>query len=578
MKTIRPLHIIVLVLLLNLTSAAYAGKYALVIGNGAYKGDASLPTPVNDADEMASTLQSLGFSVKKGTDLVQQEMEKAIHDFGSRLSTGDIALFYFSGHGSEVDGINYLIPIGISTGMIKYRAVPLDIVLDKMKEAGSRVNIVILDACRNNPFKGAKGSGKGLASVTGGKGTFIAYATAPGSVAGVGSGSTSIYTKYLVNAIKTPGLKIEDVFKKVRESVLSETSDQQNPWESSSLTGKDFYFADSGSTTIVTPTKESKLNVIADVSGAEVWINGNKQGVLPKTFTLSESGTYQIKVTASGYKLYQATKKIEIGKEYDVSVHLEKERDESETVRVVTPPGDKTITNSLGMKFVKIPAGSFTMGSPSSEPDRDSDETQHRVTISNSFYMQTTEVTQGQWKAVMGSNPSKFSDCGNECPVEMVSWDDVQEFIKSLNRKGEGTYRLPTEAEWEYAARAGTTTPFSFGSCLSTDQANYNGNYPLEGCSKGTYRQKPVSVGSFSPNAYGLYDMHGNVWEWCADWKGDYPSGSVTDPTGPSSGSPRVIRGGSWSNIAQYCRSADRLSVTPGPRNYILGFRLCFSP
>jgi len=132
----------------------------------------------------------------------------------------------------------------------------------------------------------------------------------------------------------------------------------------------------------------------------------------------------------------------------------------------------------------------------------------------------------------------------SECPVEKVSYDDIQEFIRKLNRKDSmGKYRLPTEAEWEYAARAGTTTPFSFGRCLSTDQANYDGNYPLSGCTKGRYRGKTVSVASFSPNAWGLYDMHGNVWEWCRDWYGDYPSGSVTDPGGPSTGSFRVGRG-----------------------------------
>ncbi len=238
-------------------------------------------------------------------------------------------------------------------------------------------------------------------------------------------------------------------------------------------------------------------------------------------------------------------------------------------------PSGPSFTNSIGQKFVLIPAGSFMMGSPTSEPKRDDDERQHRVTISKPFYMQTTEVTQGQWQAVMGSNPSHFSSCGDDCPVEQVSWNDAQEFIRRLNAKeGTNQYRLPTEAEWEYACRAGTTTPFAFGSCLSTNQANYDGNYPLPGCNKGAYRGSTVSAGSFAPNSWGLHDMHGNVWEWCRDRYGDYPSGSVTDPAGPSSGSFRVNRGGSWFFNARDCRSAYRSRSDPGGRSFDLGFRL----
>jgi formylglycine-generating enzyme required for sulfatase activity len=232
-------------------------------------------------------------------------------------------------------------------------------------------------------------------------------------------------------------------------------------------------------------------------------------------------------------------------------------------------------SSAIGAKFVLIPAGTFTMGSPSSEPQRDNYETQHQVTISRPFYLQTTEVTQGQWRKVMGNNPSYFKDCGDDCPVEQVSWNDVQEFIRKLNNlEGTDKYRLPTEAQWEYAARAGTTTPFHTGSCLSTDQANYDGNNPLSGCAKGQYRQKPVRVGSFAPNSWGLYDMHGNVWEWCQDWKGDYPAGSVTDPVGPSGGSYRVGRGGSWGSFARGARAAVRRNAAPDDRGNGVGFRL----
>jgi formylglycine-generating enzyme required for sulfatase activity len=233
---------------------------------------------------------------------------------------------------------------------------------------------------------------------------------------------------------------------------------------------------------------------------------------------------------------------------------------------------EKTYTNGIGMEFVLIPAGSFQMGADRNFEEASDDETpQHRVTISRPFYLGKTEVTQAQWTAVMGNNPSKFK--GRTNPVEQVSWDDVQEFIRRLNRK-EGTdkYRLPTEAEWEYAARAGTTSAYSFG-----DDASYLGRYAWYDGNSG---DRPHPVGQKPPNAWGLHDMHGNVWEWVQDWyDGNYYGRSPsTDPRGPSSGSSRVYRGGSWIYDAAYCRSANRYSYWPDYRYDNLGFRLALSP
>lgn len=226
------------------------------------------------------------------------------------------------------------------------------------------------------------------------------------------------------------------------------------------------------------------------------------------------------------------------------------------------------------IEWVSIPAGSYTMGSPASEKDRDSDETQHHVTLS-AYKMSKYEVTFEQYDFFCDATGRiKPSDEGwgrGKRPVINVSWDDAKAFADWMG------CRLPTEAEWEYAARAGTTTPFNTGNCLSTAQANYNGDYPYSGCNKGLYREKTMPVGSFVPNEWGLHDMHGNVWEWCSDWYGDYFTSSQTNPNGPATGTVRVFRGGGWINYAYYCRSAYRFYGTPDFRYYNVGFRLVSS-
>lgn len=230
-----------------------------------------------------------------------------------------------------------------------------------------------------------------------------------------------------------------------------------------------------------------------------------------------------------------------------------------------------TAQNKPTIEWVDIPAGTFTMGSPTSEVDRKSNETQHQVTLS-AFKMSKYEVTFEQYDLFCdATGRSKPSDEGwgrGNRPVINVSWDDATAFAEWMG------CRLPTEAEWEYAARGGTTTPFSTGNNLTTSQANYNGNYPYNNNANGEYRQKTLPVGSFAANAYGLFDIHGNVWEWCSDWYGDYSTSALTNPKGASSGSFRVLRGGCWGNDACCCRSANRFGYTPAFRDDFIGFRL----
>jgi formylglycine-generating enzyme required for sulfatase activity len=236
---------------------------------------------------------------------------------------------------------------------------------------------------------------------------------------------------------------------------------------------------------------------------------------------------------------------------------------------------------SVCPELIPIPAGVFTMGSPSDEPDRDPSEgPQRRVNIT-AFLLGRTEVTQAQWRAVMGSNPSRFVDCGDDCPVEQVSWDDAQAYVKKLSALAGKAYRLPSEAEWEYAARAGTSTPFSTGSTITADQANFDGSYSYNGSPKSVNRGKVLPVGSFAPNAFGLHDMHGNVWEWVQDvWHENY-AGAPADGLAWTAAGPqgrRVLRGGSFDYDPVYLRSAYRGGSTPDHISFDSGLRVARAP
>jgi sulfatase modifying factor 1 len=268
---------------------------------------------------------------------------------------------------------------------------------------------------------------------------------------------------------------------------------------------------------------------------------------------------------------------------------------------VATPSGPPP---AVAGNLAWIPCGTFTMGSPTTEPARYSDEVQHRVTISQGFWMGKYEVTQGEYLAVMGSNPSYFQTedlHGNPIPpdlsrpVEQVTWYDAVSYCTALTARERSAgrlpagyvYRLPTESEWECACRAGTTTPFHYGGALRSGMANFYGYYEYPPCGGstwycphpgGTYLRRTTSVGGYAPNAWGLYDMHGNVWEWCQDWYGPYPSGSVSDPQGAPAGSSRVVRGGGWNFGALYCRSAQRRDDRPTDRYNFIGFRVVLAP
>jgi formylglycine-generating enzyme required for sulfatase activity len=257
-------------------------------------------------------------------------------------------------------------------------------------------------------------------------------------------------------------------------------------------------------------------------------------------------------------------------------------RRQDETAKALGVPKetDLNLGNKVTMKLVLIPSGKFMMGSPKDEKGRKDDEgPQHEVTISKPFYMGIYPVTQEQYQQVMGKNPSDFE--GASDPVEQVSWNDAVAFCKTLTKKTGKVVLLPTEAQWEWACRAGTTTPFNTGNTISTDEANYDGNSVYGDGKKGGYHARTIPVGSFKPNAFGLYDMHGNVWQWCSDWYDkDYYSANRNgrDSQGPKEGLCRVLRGGGWYNPPVYCRSASRDWTVPAEHNSLIGFRVAVLP
>ena len=291
-------------------------------------------------------------------------------------------------------------------------------------------------------------------------------------------------------------------------------------------------------------------------------------------------GTYRATFSALG-KEVEHSFQVGEGRETHLFVNILEGKVDDRTARIpdpITPVAlpstrGKPITiPGLGLELLPVAAGEFMMGSPSNEKDRGKDETLHRVKISKPFWLGTYEVTQDQYQSLMGTNPSYFK--GGRRPVEKVSWNDAVSFCNKLDQQERKagrvppgyTYSLPTEAQWENACRAGTTGPYA-GDSLG-DLGWYSTNSG----------SKTHDVGLKAANPWGFHDMHGNVWEWCADWHGSYPSGSVTDPQGPGSGSGRVHRGGSWLYYARNCRSAYRYRLTPVYRINDLGFRLCLSP
>ncbi|HVE55202.1 MAG TPA: caspase family protein, partial [Pyrinomonadaceae bacterium] len=464
-------------------------RIALVIGNGAYTKAKALPNPPNDAADMAQTLTDLGFEVISGTNQTKRQTETLIREFGTKLAgSGGIGLFYYAGHGIQVGGENYLVPVDADIpeeDEVAYSAVPISLVLSKMMTAKNDLNIIILDACRNNPFARSwrsfrdSSNSDGLAKISPPTGTLVLYATEPGKVASDGAGRNGLFTEALLKQIKRPNLEYDQMVKALSADVWQKSNKQQLPWKEGN-TLQDFYFvkAEQKTTTVINPLPINKTNKSEPTN--------EKKSEVP---IVPENGNSE-----------QIKKQI------------------SEPLKTETVP-----QNLYKIELVWIPPGEFMMGSSDAEIDQalkeckifwkeckrdgfNRETPKHKVTIKEGFWMGKYEITQGQWQAIMGNNPSSNKTCGANCPVENISWNEIQDFLKKLNAKNDGyEYSLPSESQWEYAARAGTTTLFAFGNSLNSSQANIQFDYP-----RTSTDDKPLgqtkAVGSYKPNTFGLYD------------------------------------------------------------------------
>ncbi len=654
--------------------ARQESRVALVIGNSNYTG-AFLKNPVNDARGMQAALESCKFEVTLLTDATKRQMEEAIRAFGDRLRGGAVGLFYYAGHGVQMKGENYLIPIGAKLDQevdLTYQGVNVGEVLDRMDAAKNALNIVILDACRNNPFARSwhRGMGdRGLASVNAPTGTLIAYATAPGQEAADGNGGNGLYTGALLQEMKEPGLSLLELFQRVRQKVKVGSEGAQVPWESNSTVG-DFYFRP----LVVNPIgpTEAQLEAtywqgiqdsrtmhdfesfltrfphgnfaelakvkLANLQRAAANIvvsNLAEPWKALRRSKLETKGEYGVRVAGLGAlkvgtaiislanydvdkqqlvvplqpdvwaKPYvqvdpvvlkldrtQMRQLLGAGGHANVAAHFNVREGHLKASQLTIstaignfrpdpgpPPVVGAIYSAFGtwettvqvdtvaLQLVQVPKGSFTMGTRSVGPDvMKNARPAHPVTISQDIWFGKFPVTQEQWLAVMGNNPSQFTEAGLQAPVEMVSWEDAQQFIAELNLKqSEWVFRLPTEAEWEYACRAGTKGE-TYGPV--GDIAWYDGNSQYQ----------THAVGQKRPNDFDLYDMNGNVWQWCQDWLGDYSSQPVTDPVGPPDGLYRVRRGGAWVDASTRIRSASRDGDSPDTHSSFLGFRVVAVP
>ena len=515
-------------LMLTLGAPAQAARRALVIGLDDYQHIAKLKNAGADAEAMAAAFRQAGYDdVQVVRDKPLRQLQAEIRSFKMRITANDEVVFAFSGHGVQLGGTNYLLPTDVGAQneeQVKDEALSLSKLLEDLRERKPRFTLAIVDACRDNPFASAgKAIGsRGLTGVAGANGQMVIYAAGEGQRALDRLGPGDAVKNSLFTRVFLQELKQPGA--SIRE-VLYRVRDQ-----------------------------------VAEL--AEIV----KHEQVPAVYDQVRGTYYFLPPVPGAVVVAQSAAAL--------------------PAPAFTPPAPAGLAAGQVVKdcadcpeMVAIPAGSFDMGSddgPSNE------QPVHRVAV-QALLLGRTEVTQWQWQAVMGSNPSHFSQCRNDCPVERVSWDDAQAFLRKLGQKTGLRYRLPSEAEWEYAARAGTRSAYWWGDQASHEYANYGTDVCCDGLVQGRDRWVYTApVAQFPANGFGLHDMHGNVAEWVQDvWHGNY-AGAPTDGSAWTAGgnqAQRVLRGGGWDDIPRFLRSATRNRHAPVGRIIdFTGFRIARNP
>ena len=561
-----------------------ATRRALVIGNNDYAKAPPLFNAVNDANDLAGVLRGLDFDVEVLTNADHEGMERSVRTFAASLGAGDVAFFHFSGHGLQIDGENYLIPVDFEISDeigAKHDAYSASEVHERIAASKAALNILTLDACRNNGFSRTRGWGGGLAPMNAARGSFMAFATGPGKTADDNpKGRNGRFTEAMLTALKEPGVELGQVFRRVTERVIDGTAGKQVPWTSSSVVGE-FYFLIDNFTVNMAPPQPTGGDVAPQFEIA-YW-NSIKDS--------SESAAFESYLERYPNGTFVTLAKLKLENLRTPAPTVSPPAPTASVARVEptrparqqqgeTQPRDIRVNAKDGLEYVWIPPGTFMMGCVPGDTDCFPDEKpRHRVTITDGFWMGRTEATVAAYErfalATQRGMPAPPSFDGawkkKNHPIVRVSWSDAGAYCSWAGG------RLPTEAEWEYAARGGKEgLRFPWGNEISRERANYGADKCCSGLAEGRDEWGFTSpVGSFSPTGYGLYDLNGNVWEWVGDWyDGDYYRGaSSANPQGPASGERRVLRGGSWFDVPQGLRASYRSRNPPVGWDGDVGFR-----